>query len=92
MRHILEEKYEYEEIYYLQLVVQLQCPPLCDPMDCSMPGFSVLHYLPELFKLMSTELVMSSNHLILCHSLLFLPSIFPSIWVFSNEPALHIRW
>ena len=38
------------------------------------------------------ELVMASNHLILCHPLLFLPSIFPSIRVFSNESAVHIRW
>ena len=43
-------------------------------------------------KLMSMELVMPSNHLILCHSLLLLPSIFPSIRVFSSELALHIRW
>ena len=43
-------------------------------------------------KLMSTELVMPSNHLILCCPLLLLPSIFPSIRVFSNESALHIRW
>ena len=41
---------------------------------------------------MSIELMMPSNHLILCHPLLLLPSIFPSIRVFSNEPALHIRW
>ena len=41
---------------------------------------------------MSTELVMPSNHLILCHPLLFLPTIFPSIRVFSNESALRIRW
>ena len=41
---------------------------------------------------MSIESVMPSNHFILCHSLLFLPSIFPSIRVFSNESALHIRW
>ena len=41
---------------------------------------------------MSTELVMPSNHLILCRPLLLLPSIFPSIMVFSNETALHIRW
>ena len=41
---------------------------------------------------MSIQLVMSSNHLILCHPLLLLPSIFPSIRVFSNELALHIRW
>ena len=43
-------------------------------------------------KLISIELVMPSNHLILCHSLLLLPSIFPSIRVFSKELALHIRW
>ena len=43
-------------------------------------------------KLMSIELLMSSNHLILCHPLLLLPSTFPSIRVFSNESALHIRW
>ena len=41
---------------------------------------------------MSIELVMPSNHLILCRPLLLLPSIFPSIRVFSNESALHIRW
>ena len=46
----------------------------------------------SLLKLMSVESVMPSNHLILCCSLLFLPSIFPSIRVFSNESALHIRW
>ena len=46
----------------------------------------------SLLKLMSIELVMPSNHLILCHALLLLPSIFPSIWVFSNESALRIRW
>ena len=43
-------------------------------------------------KLMSIEAVMPSNHLILCRTLLLLPSIFPSIRVFSNEPVLHIRW
>ena len=46
----------------------------------------------SLLKLMSLELVMPSNHLILCHPLLLLPSIFPSIRVFSNELALRIRW
>ena len=46
----------------------------------------------SLTKLISIELVMPSNHLILCHPLLFLPSIFPSIRVFSNESALRIRW
>ena len=46
----------------------------------------------SLLKLMSIESVMPSKHLILCHPLLLLPSIFPSIRVFSNESALHIRW
>ena len=46
----------------------------------------------SLLKLMSIESVMPSNHLILCHPLLFLPSIFPSIRVFSNESVLRIRW
>ena len=46
----------------------------------------------SLLKLMSIELVMPSNHLILCHLLLLLPSIFPSIRVFSDESVLHIKW
>ena len=46
----------------------------------------------SLLKLMSIELVMPSNHLILCHPLILQPSIFPSIRVFSNEAVLHIRW
>ena len=59
-------------------------------MDCSTPGFPVLHYFCQsLLKLMS---VMPSNHLILGFPLLLLPSIFPSIRVFSNELALWIRW
>ena len=46
----------------------------------------------SLLKLMSIELVMLCNHLILCHTLLLSPSIFPSIWVFSNESTLRMRW
>ena len=46
----------------------------------------------SLFKLMSIESVIPSNHLILCHPLLLLPSIFPSLRVFFTESALHIRW
>ena len=61
-------------------------------MDCSTPGLPVHHQLPDFTKLMSTKSVMPSNHLILCHPLLLLPSIFPSIRVFSNELVLHIRW
>ena len=62
------------------------------PMDCCTPGSPVLHYLLSLLKLMSTESVMPSNHLILCRSLLLPPSIFPRIRVFSNESTLCIRW
>ena len=62
------------------------------PMGCSTPDFPVLHYLWSLLKFMSTELVILSNHLILCHSLLLMPSIFPSIRVFSSESAVRIRW
>ena len=67
------------------------CLTLCDPMECSMPGFPVLSHLLELFRLMSIESMMPSNHLILCHPLLLLPSIFSSIRVFSSESALLIR-
>ena len=66
-------------------------PTLCSPMDCSMPGFPVHHQLPELTQT-HVHLVMPSSHLILCRPLLLLPSIFPSIKVFSNESVLHIRW
>ena len=57
-----------------------------------MPGFPVHHKLPVLLKHTSIEMVMPSNHLILCHPLQLLPSIFPSIRVFFNESALRIRW
>ena len=68
------------------------CPTLCDPVDGSTPGFPVLHHLRSLLKLMSTESVMPSNCLILCHPLLLLCSDFLSIKVFSNESTLRIRW
>ena len=60
-------------------------PTLCDPMDCSIPGFPVLHYLPEIVQIHVIELVMLSNHIILCHHLLLLPSVFPNFRIFSNE-------
>ena len=69
------------------------CPTLCDPTDCNTPGFPVLPCPSQsLLKLMSIESVMPSNHFILCHPLLLLPSIFPSIRVFSSESVLCIRW
>ena len=67
-------------------------PTLCDPMNCSTPGLPVHPNSRSFHKLMSIELVMPSNHLILCHPLLLPPSIFPSIRVFSNESALRVRW
>ena len=72
-------------ISYCSSVVK-SCQTLCDPMNCRTSGFPVLHYLPE-----SLELAMPSNHVILCHPLLLLPSIIPSIRVFSKESALRIR-
>ena len=60
-------------------------------MDCSTQGFPVHHYSRSLLKHMSIKSVMPSNYLILC-CYLFLPSIFPSIRVFSNESVLRIRW
>ena len=68
------------------------CLTLCNPMGCSTPGFPPLTTSWSLLRLMSIESVMPPNHLILCHPLLLLPSIFPSIRVFSNESAIHIRW
>ena len=67
------------------------CLTLYYPMACSMPGFLVTNSWSFL-KFMSTELVMPSSHLIPCCPLLLLPSIFPSIRVFSNKSVLHIRW
>ena len=63
-------------------------------MDCSIPGLPGHHqlYSRSLLKLMPIELVMPPSHLILCHPLLPLPSIFPNITVFSNESVLCIRW
>ena len=65
---------------------------LCDPMDCSMPGFPVLPYLPEFVQTHVngvSDAVQPSHAL---YPLLLLLSIFPSIRVFSNKSALHIRW
>ena len=61
-------------------------------MDCSTPGFPVLHHLAEFAQVHVIELVMLSNHLTLHRPFLLSPSIFPSIRVFSNELALCIRW
>ena len=68
------------------------CPTLCDPVDWSMPGFPVLHHLlisRSLLKLMS---IWWCHPTISFSVVAFLPSIFPIIWVFPNEPALCIKW
>ena len=71
--------------------VAQSCPTLCDTMDCSTPGFLSITNSWSLRKLVSIELVIPSNYLILCHSLLLPPSIFPIIRVFLNESVLCIR-
>ena len=68
-------------VFQFSSVTQL-CPTLCNPVDCSTPGFPVHHQLPELAQIMSFKSVMPSNHLILCHPLFLLPPIPPSIRVF----------
>ena len=68
--------------------VAKSCPTLCDPMDYSMPGSPVLYHLPEFAQIMSTESAILSNHLIFCHPLLLLPSIFPKI----RERSFPMSW
>ena len=72
--------------------VAQSCLTLCNPMDCSMPGFPVHHQFLALAQLISIEFMMPSHHLILCCPLLLPPSIFPIIRVFSKESVLRIRW
>ena len=67
--------------------VAQSCPTLCDSMDCSTPGLPVHHQLLEFTKT-HVQSVMPSKNLILCCPLLLLPSIFPSIRVFSNKSVL----
>ena len=72
--------------------VAQSCPTLCDPMIAARQASLSITNSRNLLKHMSIESVMPSNHLILCRPLLLLPSIFPSIRVFSNESVLCIRW
>ena len=72
--------------------VTQSCPTLCDPMNHSTPGLPVITNSWSSLKLMSIESVMPSSHLTLCHPLLLLPPIPPSIRVFSNESTLRMRW
>ena len=68
------------------------CPTLCNTMNRSMPGLPVHHQLPKFTQTHVHQSVMPSSHLILCHPLLLLPPIPPSIRVFSNESTLRMRW
>ena len=77
---------------YQFIPVTQSCLTLCDPMDFSKPGFLSISNYQSLLKLTSITSVTPSNHLILCHPLLFPPSIFPRIRVFSTKSVLHIRW
>ena len=70
------------------LLFTKSCPTLCDPMDCSTQTHPPFTISWSVLKFMSIELIMLSNHLILCCPLLLLPSLFPSIRAFSNELAL----
>ena len=74
-------------------VAQL-CPTLCDSMDRGTPGLPVHHQLPEFTQTHAHRVgdANSSSHLILCHPLLLLPPIPPSIRVFSSESTLRMRW
>ena len=72
--------------------VAQSCPTLCDPMNCSMQASLSITNSRSSLRLTSIESVMSSSHLILCHSLFLLPPIPPSIRVFSSESTLCMRW
>ena len=69
-----------------------QCSTLCVPMNCRTPGLPVYHQLPEFTQTHAHRVGVPSSHLILCHPLLLLPQIHPSIRVFSNESTLRMRW
>ena len=94
------KNYWYIKVYrHIEFSIRVQfslvtqsCPTLCIPWTAARQGTLSITNSQSLPKLMSIELVMPSSHLILCHPLLLLPSIFPSIRVFSNKSALCIRW
>ena len=88
MEHWREKVYVESSSVQFISVAQL-CPTLCDPMDCSAPGFPVHHQFPELAQ---THVHQVSDAIQSFYPLLVLPSIFPSIRVFSSESVLHIRW
>ena len=78
--------------YVLYCSVAQLCLTVYDSMDCRQQASLSFTISLSLFKCMSIELVLPSNHLIFCCPLLFMPSIFPSIGIFSSELVLYIRW
>ena len=87
---ITEERMKFSSVQFTSITQSRST--VCNLMDCSTPGFLSITNSQSLLKLMSIESVMPSNHLILCLPLLLPSSILPSISVFSNESALHLRW
>ena len=90
MTYYLRHSGQCYRIFLGSCSVAQSCLTLCDPMNCSTPGFPVLPIFWSLLKIMSIESVMPSNYLALCQHFL-LPFIFPIIKVFSSESALCIR-
>ena len=81
------------EVHVVFVLQSLSCVQLfAIPQTAALQASLFFTISQSLLKFMSVELVMPSNHLILCHPLLFMPSIFPSLRVFSSESALCIRW
>ena len=92
-RFLLHFAIKHSTFIFVQFIsVAQSCPTLCNPMNRSTPGLPVHHQLPSSLRLTSIESVMPSSHLILCHPLLLLPPISPSIRVFSNESTFRMRW
>ena len=87
MYHLYSQVIQFHSVQSLSRV-----PLLVSPWTSTLQASLSITNSRSLLKFMSIESVMPSNHLILCHPLLLPPSIFPSIRVFSNESALHIRW
>ena len=85
------ERFPYIHLVLI-LVAQLCLKPFATPWTAACQASLSITNSWNLLKLMSIKLVMPSNHLTLCHPLLLLPSIFPSIWIFSNESPCRIRW
>ena len=84
----IQQNAKYFRCSSVQFIAQ-SCPTLCNPMNCSMPGLPVHHQLSEFTQ---THVHWISDTIQPCRPLHLLPSIFPSIRVFSNESALHMRW